>query len=138
MTVVCITVWFPTRLRARDYGNANDALFIRMLLYAFQLNLGQTEVAAYCRVILLNPIHTNGHHSTLLIIVLCAAPFAASAPHASSLSSFYSWLVQQDLLFAGNTLSNLSMIIPPLYGIYETYRHQFEVRFTVCFVLLIG
>ncbi|KAF0289690.1 Alkaline ceramidase 3 [Amphibalanus amphitrite] len=36
-----------------------------------------------------------------------------------------------------NTLSNLSMIVPPLYGIYESCRNQFEVRFTVCFALLI-
>ncbi|XP_037075250.1 alkaline ceramidase 3-like [Pollicipes pollicipes] len=36
-----------------------------------------------------------------------------------------------------NTLSNMSMIVPPLYGIYEASRQRFEARFTICFILLL-
>ncbi|XP_037090179.1 alkaline ceramidase 3-like [Pollicipes pollicipes] len=36
-----------------------------------------------------------------------------------------------------NTVSNLAMILPPLYGIYEVCRQKFEIRFAICFVLLL-
>ena len=39
---------------------------------------------------------------------------------------------------SGNTISNLAMILPPIYGIYEVVRQKFELRFAVCFVLLLG
>ncbi|XP_043215699.1 alkaline ceramidase 3-like [Amphibalanus amphitrite] len=36
-----------------------------------------------------------------------------------------------------NTISNLAMILPPIYGIYEVLRQKFELRFAICFVLLL-
>ena len=30
------------------------------------------------------------------------------------------------------------MILPPIYGIYEVVRQKFELRFAICFVLLLG
>lgn len=39
-----------------------------------------------------------------------------------------------------NTITNLSMIIPPIYGIYEASRQGFERRFIACYLglLLVG
>ena len=36
-----------------------------------------------------------------------------------------------------NTVTNLSMIIPPIYGIIDSYRQGFERRYMVCYALLL-
>ena len=36
-----------------------------------------------------------------------------------------------------NTVTNLSMIIPPLKGIYEVYRQKFESRFVLLYACLL-
>lgn len=40
-------------------------------------------------------------------------------------------------LFAGNTVSNLMMIVPPLWGMVEVLKQRFEKRFIFCHFLLL-
>lgn len=38
----------------------------------------------------------------------------------------------------GNTVSNLMMILPPLWGIWDMKRQQFAQRFFYCYLFIMG
>ena len=39
---------------------------------------------------------------------------------------------------AGNTVSNLAMIIPPMFGVYRCQRSRLEARYTLSYLGLLG
>lgn len=41
-------------------------------------------------------------------------------------------------LFSGNTVSNLIMILPPIYGALQTLKNGLEVRYVLSFLGLAG
>ena len=43
-----------------------------------------------------------------------------------------------DLFNAGNTITNVSMIIPPLVGAVTSWRDGLERRYTASYILLTG
>lgn len=40
--------------------------------------------------------------------------------------------------FIGNTVSNLIMILPPIYGALRTFKNRLEVRYVLSFLGLAG
>lgn len=42
------------------------------------------------------------------------------------------------MYFIGNTISNLMMIIPPLWGIWDMKKQKFAQRFFFCYLFIMG
>lgn len=52
--------------------------------------------------------------------------------------SLFSFVCICFFLFTGNTVSNLIMILPPIYGALQTFKNGLEVRYALSFLGLAG